>query len=71
MDKKVNDKRAVSKASKGARALHKSSTPSLASHTTDPSERAQLHKADELLRRIEQKGKALSADADRLLRRVS
>ena len=71
MDKKAGDKRAGSTASKAARAPHKSSTPSLARRATDATERAQLRQADELLRRIEQRRKALSADADRLLRRVS
>jgi hypothetical protein len=37
----------------------------------EPIERAELRRVDEMLRRIERKGKALSADADRLLRRVS
>jgi hypothetical protein len=71
MDKKVGDKRTGSAASKAVRAPHKSPAPSLTSRTTDGAERAQLRQADELLRRIEQKSKALSADADRLLRRVS
>jgi hypothetical protein len=34
-------------------------------------ERTELRKVDQMLRRIERKGKALSLDADRLLRRVS
>lgn len=71
MDKKVGAKRTGSTTSKAARVPHKSSAPSLTRRTIDPSELAQLRQADELLRRIEQKGKALSADADRLLRRVS
>jgi hypothetical protein len=37
----------------------------------EPIERTELRRVDEMLRRIERKGKALSAGADRLLRRVS
>jgi hypothetical protein len=71
MDKKVGKKRTSSMATKATRVPHKLPPPGSVRRTIDPSERAQLRQADELLRRIEQKGKALSADADRLLRRVS
>jgi hypothetical protein len=71
MNKKVGTKRTGSMTNEATRAPHKPLPSSSTRRTTDPSERAQLRQADELLRRIEQKGKALSADADRLLRRVS
>ena len=50
----------------------KKATPGSAERKSgEPIERVELRRVDEMLRRIERKGKALSADADRLLRRVS
>jgi hypothetical protein len=49
----------------------KAEAGSVARRMGEPIERTELRKVDEMLRRIERKGKALSVDADRLLRRVS
>jgi hypothetical protein len=62
-------------ASVAARVLstHKKATgpESVKRVTGAPTERTQLRAADEMLKRIERKSEALSANADKLLRRVS